>query len=93
MPLKSKSQFDSLLAMTAMFTDTELQALADKCQTLITNREQIKRNQLRQELMENLQKTISDILDNGFALTIENTDDPIWKVCFGPQDNYHIEIE
>ena len=93
MPFKSNSTFDSLLAMTALCNDAELQALADKCQNLIADRQRIQREELRQELMGNLQKAISDILDNGFALTIENTDDPIWKVCFGPQDNYHLEIE
>lgn len=92
------SHFDSLLAMTALFNDTELQALANKCQQLIANRERIKRNELRQELMENLQKAISDILHNNFYLTIKNTErdhkyDDYDEVIFDPKDIYSIEIQ
>lgn len=87
------SHFDSLLSMTALLNDTELQALADKCQNLIADRERIQREELRQELMENLQKAIGDILHNGFNLIIENTDNPNWVVKFLPDEIYHIEIE
>lgn len=97
MPLKSNSTFDSLLAMTALCNEDELRALAEKCQNLIADRERIKREELRQELMANLQQVIGAILGNGFDLTIANTErnyidghDEVW---FCPDDHYHIEIE
>ena len=92
MPLNN-SHFDSLFAMTALLNDTELQALANKCQNLIADRERIKREELRQELMGNLQKAIGDILHNGFNLMIENVDNPNWAVQFLPDEIYHIEIK
>lgn len=97
MPLKSNSTFDSLLAMTALCNDDELRTLANKCQTLIADRERIKREELRQELMENLQKAIGDILHNGFALYIQNTDrdedDGCEEIYLDTEDIYSIEIE
>ena len=93
MPIKSISQFDSLLAMTALLNNQELEALALKCEELIKDRERIKREELRQELMENLQKAIGDILHNGFNLMIENIENPNWAVRFLPDEIYHIEIE
>lgn len=93
MPFKSNSTFDSLLAMTALCNDAELRALADKCQNLIADRERIKREELRQELMGNLQKAIDDVLHNGFNLMIENVDNPNLAVQFLPDESYHIEIE
>ena len=99
MPLKSNSHFDSLCAMTALLNDAELRALADKCQNLIADRERIKREELRQELMENLQKALSDILHNNFdfRLGIKNCDrdenDGYDEVYFEPKDIYSIEIE
>ena len=93
MPITSNSHLDSLLTMTALLNDTELRALADKCQNLIADRERIKREELRHELMENLQKAIGDILHNGFNLMIENVDNPNWAVQFLPDEIYHIEIK
>ena len=98
MPLKSNSHFDSLFAMTALLNNTELRALADKCQNLIADRERIQREELRQELMGNLQKAIGDILHNGFTLYIQNTElnpdeDECTAVYFDPEEIYHIEIE
>jgi len=97
MPFKSNSTFDSLLAMTALCNDAELRALADKCQNLIADRERIKREELRHELMGNLQKAIGDILHNGFSLYIKNTErdenDGCEDVYFEPEDIYSIEIE
>lgn len=99
MPFKSNSTFDSLLAMTALCNDAELRALADKCQNLIADRdrERIKREELRQELMGNLQKAIGDILHNGFALYIKNTDrdedDGCEEIYLDTEDIYSIEIE
>lgn len=98
MPFKSNSTFDSLLAMTALCNDAELRALADKCQNLIADRERIKREELRQELMGNLQKAIGDILHNNFSLTIKNTErhheyDDFDEIFFEPEDIYSIKIE
>ena len=98
MPLKTGSHFDSLFAMTALLNDAELRALADKCQNLLADRERIKREELRQELMGNLQKAIGDILHNGFTLLIKNTEldpdeDEYTAVCFDPEDIYSIKIE
>lgn len=97
MPFNSNSTFDSLLAMTALCNEDELRALADKCQNLIADRERIRREELRQELMANLQQTISAILGNGFDLTIENLErdryDEYRCVCFCPDEHYSIEIE
>ena len=96
--IKSNSQFDSLLAMTAMLNDAELQALSNKCQSLIADHERIRRNELKQELIDNLQKAISDILHNDFTLSIKNTErdhkyDDYDEIFFEPEDNYTIEIE
>lgn len=97
MPIKSNSHLDSLFAMTALLNNEELEALAFKCEELIKDRERIKREKLRQELMENLQKALSDILHNGFQLTIKNTDrdkdDGYDEVYFEPEEIYSIEIE
>lgn len=92
------SHFDSLCSMTALLNDTELQTLAYKCQQLIADRERIKRKELRQELMDNLQKAISDVLHNGFSLIIRNTErNPEYDDCdavyFDTDDIYSIEIE
>lgn len=93
MPLKFNSNFDSLVAMTALLNNDELNTLAEKCKNLIADRERIKREELRQELMENLQKAIGDILHNGFNLMIENVNNPNWAVQFLPDEIYHIEIK
>ncbi len=93
MPLKSNSHLDSLLAMTALLDNQELEALAFKCEELIKDRERIKREELRQELMGNLQKAIDDILHNGFNLMIENLDNPNWAIRFLPDESPNIEIE
>lgn len=98
MPLKSNSCLDSLFGMTALLNDAELRALADKCQNLIADRERIQREELRQELMGDLQKAIGDILHNGFSLYIQNTElnpeeDECTAVYFDSEDIYHIEIE
>lgn len=97
MPFESKSQFDSLLAMTALFNDAELETLTTHCNELLQERKTAARNALRRELMENLQKAIEDILHNGFDLTIANTErnyiDGHEDVWFCSDDHYHIEIE
>lgn len=82
-----------LLLIHSLLNDSELRVLADKCQNLIADRERIKREKLRQELMGNLQKAIGDILHNGFSLMIENVENPNWAVKFLPDEIYHIEIK
>lgn len=95
--MSSNSYFDTLFDMTTLLNDAELRALTDKCQNLIADRERIKREELRQELMENLQKALSDILHNNFTLVITNTElnpeeDECYGVCFNPEDVYSIKI-
>ena len=95
MPTNSTSNFDSLSAMITLLNNDELQALAKNCQKLIEARERLEREGLRQELMGNLQKALSDILHNDFSLIIENTerdrhDDD--SVVFDPGDIYSITI-
>lgn len=97
MPIKPNSHLDSLFAMTALLNDDELRTLANKCHNLIADRERIKREELRQELMGNLQKAIGDILHNGFSLAIMNMErdhrtDDFDEVYFNPQDIYSIRI-
>ena len=91
------TNFDQISALTALLTDDELEALAFKCESLIKDRERIKREELQQELMGNLQEAISDILHNGFELTIKNTErdccDDYDEVYFEPNDIYSITIE
>lgn len=96
--MPSNSYFDTLSDMTTLLNDAELRALTDKCQNLIVDRERIKREELRQELIENLQKAIGDILNNGFTLAIKNTEcdpdfDAYCEVYFEPEDIGSIEIE
>lgn len=92
MPLKSNSHFDSLFAMTALLNDQELEALAFKCKELIKDRERIKREELRQELMGNLQKAIDDILHNGFNLNIQNEDNYEYMCFLSPVQNFSIDL-
>lgn len=77
----------------ALLEDHELLDLANRCKSLYNDRERIKRDELRVQLMENLQKAIGDILHNGFCLTIQNTDVPDSYANFAPDEIYHIEIE
>lgn len=89
--------FDSICTWINTLSDSELEILTSKCKTLIADRERIKRNELRQELMENLQNALSDILHNGFTLTIENTErdchDDYGCVVFNPDEIYSITME
>lgn len=81
----------------ALLEDHELLDLANRCKSLYTDRERIRRNELKPKLMENLQKAIGDILDNGFTLTIQNDErdchDDYGCVIFSPDETYSIEIE
>jgi hypothetical protein len=59
----------------------------------LESRKKNKREKLRQELVENLQKAIGGILNNGFNLTIENVNNPNWVIQLLSDEIYHIEIE
>ena len=90
------NHFDTMLTNLALLKEKELEALAKACQIRIENKKKA-REALRQELMENLQKALSDILHNDFSLSIENTECD-WHndyrcVIFDPADHYSIEIE
>lgn len=87
------THFDQLSAMTALLTNDELHALADKCQNLVADRERVEREELRQKLIENLQRAIDDVLLNGFKLTIEDVNYENCEVQLFPDDNYNIEIK
>ena len=78
--------------------EVELEALAAACQKRVEEKKKARREGLRQELMGNLQKAISDILHNDFYLTIKNTErdhkyDDYDEVVFDPDDIYSIEIK
>ena len=92
MLIKSNSHLDSLFAMTALLNNEELEALAFKCEELIKDRERIKREELRHELMGNLQKAIGDILHNGFNLTIQNEDNYEYMCFLSPDQNFSIDL-
>lgn len=91
------TNFDQLSAIATLLTNDELEALALRCKNLIEDRQRAEREELRHELMGNLQKAIGDILHNGFSLYISNTErnenDGCEDVYFEPEDIYHIEIE
>lgn len=75
--------------------EIELETLAEVCQAKVEGKRKARREVLRQELMENLQKAIGDILHNGFNLAIKNTEcDPEYddyvEVFFEPEDIYSI---
>ena len=64
----------------------------------LEKRKKNEREKLRQELMGNLQKAISDVLHNNFSLTIRNTErNPEYDDCdavyFDTDDIYSIEIK
>ena len=88
---------NEFLAIINLCDDNELETLTARCNELLQERKTAARNALRHELMENLQKAISDILHNGFTLYIQNTErngnDGCEHVYFEPEDIYHIEIE
>lgn len=91
------NDFDRMINDLPLLNETELEALTIACQTRVENKKKARREALRQELMANLQQTISAILGNGFDLTITNTErnymDGHEDVWFCPDDHYHIEIE
>jgi hypothetical protein len=77
--------------------EVELEALAEVCQAKAEGKKKARREGLRRELIDNLQKAIRDILQNNFTLTIENTDrdchDDYGCVVFDPDENYSFTLE
>lgn len=90
------NDFDRMINALNLLNETELEALAEVCQARVEGKKKARREALRQELMGNLQKALSDILHNGFQLTIKNTDrdedDGYDEVYFEPEDIYSIEM-
>ena len=88
---------DYIINSLNLLDETELEALAEVCQTRIEGKRKARREALRHELIGNLQNALSDILHNNFALIIKNTElnpeeDECYAVCFDPQDIYSIEM-
>lgn len=86
-------ELDKMIRSLNLLNETELEALAELCQARVEGKKKARREALRQELMENLQKAIGDILHNGFNLMIENVDNSNWAVQLLPDEIYHIEIK
>ena len=91
------NDFDRLINSLNLLNETELEALAEVCQARAEGKKKARREGLRQELMTNLQKVISDILHNDFALSIKNTErnhehDDYDEVFFEPEDIYSIDM-
>jgi hypothetical protein len=91
------NDFDRMINSLTLLNEVELEALAEVCPARAEGKRKARREGLRQELMGNLQKAISDILHNNFALIIKNTElnpeeDECYAVCFDPQDIYSIEM-
>lgn len=90
------NDFDRMINALNLLNETELEALAEVCQARVEGKKRARREALRQELMGNLQKALSDILHNDFQLTIKNTDrdedDGYDEVYFEPEDIYSIEM-
>lgn len=79
-----------------LYTESLEYAISELTKEL-ENRKKIKREELRQELMGNLQKAIGDILHNNFYLIVKNTErdhksDDYDEVIFDHGDIYSIEI-
>ena len=87
---------NEFLATINLCNDNELETLAAHCERLLNERKTT-RDALRRELMENLQKALSDVLHNGFSLAIENIEKDLHDryrcVIFDPDEIYSIEIE
>ena len=86
-------ELDKMIRSLNLLNESELEVLAELCQTRVEGKKKARREALRQELTGNLQKAIEDILHNGFNLMIENVDNPNWAVQFLPDESYHIEIK
>ena len=91
------NDFDRMINNLTLLNNTELEALAQACQTKVEERKEAYRETLRQELMNNLQKAISDVLNNNFYLVIgRRKQDPKYgynDLWFDPTDQCTIEIE
>lgn len=91
------NDFDRMINSLTLLNEIELETLAEACQERAEEKRKARREGLRKELMENLQKALSDILHNGFTLTIENTErdchDDYGCVVIDPDEFYSITME
>lgn len=91
-----EDMYSKILRGLPELNEIELETLAEACQKRVEEKRKARREGLRQELMGNLQKTLNDILHNGFTLTIENTErdchDDYGCVVIDPDEFYSITI-
>lgn len=83
---------DRMINSLNLLNETELEALAELCQARVEGKRKARREVLRQELMENLQKAIGDILHNGFNLTVQNEDNYEYMCFLAPDQNFSIDL-
>jgi len=91
------NDFDRMINSLNLLNEVELEALAEVCQARAEGKKKARREGLRQELMKNLQKALSDIINNDFTLVITNTEldpekDECYGVCFNPGDIYSVKM-
>ena len=95
--MMNTTSFNHYIDDSILMSNTQLETAINKFSEILKKRKEIEREELRQELMGNLQNALSDILHNGFTLTIENTDrdchDDYGCVVFDPDEIYSITIE
>lgn len=95
--MMNTTSFNHYIDDSILMSNTQLETAINKFSEILKKRKEIEREELRQKLMENLQNALSDILHNGFTLTIENTDrdchDDYGCVVFDPDEIYSITIE
>ena len=92
------NELDKMIRSLNLLNETELEALAELCQARVEGKKKARREALRQELMANLQQSISAILNNDFTLLIRNCEldpdeDDYTTVYFNPEDIYSVEIK
>jgi len=91
------NDFDRMINSLNLLNEVELEALAEVCQARAEGKKKARREGLRRELMKNLQKALSDIINNDFTLVITNTEldpekDECYGVCFNPGDIYSVKM-
>lgn len=95
--MMNTTSFNHYIDDSIIMSNTQLETAINKFSEILKKRKEIEREELRQKLMGNLQKAIGDIVHNGFALTIRNTElDPYEyediAVYFNPEDICSIEM-
>lgn len=91
------NDFDRMINSLNLLNEVELEALAEVCQARAEGKKKARREGLRRELIKNLQKALSDIINNDFTLVITNTEldpekDECYSVCFNPGDIYSVKM-